>query len=67
VDALRPAYRAAKPLAGDLVDNMIRAQIQLTVCRLKRDPLLRRLVAQSGLLIVGGYYHLRSGTVDIVA
>lgn len=67
VDALRPAYRVAKPLPGNLVDNMIRAQIRLTVCRLKRDPLLRRLIAESGLLIIGGYYHLRSGAVDIVA
>jgi carbonic anhydrase len=67
VDALRPAYRAAKPLPGDLVDNMIRAQIRLTVCRLRRDPLLRRLIADSGLLIIGGYYHLRSGAVDIIA
>ena len=67
VDALRPAYRAAKLLPGDLVDNMTRAQIQLTVCRLKRDPPLRRLIAHSGLLMVGGYYHLRSGIVDIIA
>src|SRR6185437_10642320 len=67
VDALRPAYRAAKPLPGDLVDNMIRAQVRLTVGRLKRDPLLRRVIADNGLLIVGGYYHLRSGAVDIIA
>lgn len=67
VDALRPAYRAAKPLPGDLVDNMIRAQIRLTVCRLKRNPLLRRVIVDNGLLIVGGYYHLRSGAVEIVA
>jgi hypothetical protein len=62
-----PAWWLAKPLPGDLVDNMTKARIRLTVCRLKRDPLLRRLIADGGLLIIGGYYHLRSGIVDIVA
>ena len=42
-------------------------QIGLTVRQLKQNPLLRRLIADSGLLIVGGYYHLRSGLVDIIA
>lgn len=67
VDALRPAYRVAKPLPGDLVDNMVRAQIRLTVGRLKRDPVLRNQIIDHGLLIVGGYYHLHSGRVDIIA
>ena len=67
VDALRPAYRVAKPLPGDLTDNMIRAQIRLTVRRLRLDPLLRALIAGGRLAIVGGYYHLRSGIVDLIA
>jgi len=65
VDALRPAYRVAKPLPGDLTDNMIRAQIRLTVRRLRHDPLLRDLIADGRLDVVGGYYHLRSGAVEI--
>jgi carbonic anhydrase len=61
VDALRPAYYAAKPQPGDLVDNMVRAQIRLTVQRLKADRLLR------SQLIVGGRYAMASGVVDIIA
>jgi len=67
VDALRPAYDAAKPRRGDLVDNMTRAQTRLTVQRLKRDPLLRKLIETDGLVIVGGHYELRSGLVEIIA
>jgi carbonic anhydrase len=61
VDALRPAYYVAKPQRGDLVDNMVRAQIRLTVQRLKADPLL------CNQLIVGGRYAMASGVVDIIA
>ena len=61
VDALRPAYRVAQPQPGDLVDNMVRAQIRLTVRQLKRDPLL------SDQLIVGGRYEMASGVIDVIA
>jgi carbonic anhydrase len=61
VDALRPAYYLAKPQPGDLVDNMVAAQVRLTVRRLKADPLL------GSQLIVGGRYAMASGVVDIIA
>jgi len=61
VDALRPAYCVAKRQPGDLVDNMVRAQIRLTVRQLKANPLL------GNQLIVGGRYAMASGVVDIIA
>jgi carbonic anhydrase len=61
VNALRPAYRVAKPQPGNLVENMTRAQTRLTVQQLKRNPLLRRQT------VVGGYYNLYSGVVEIIA
>jgi carbonic anhydrase len=60
VDALRPAYQAAKPQPGDMVDKMVRAQIRLTVRQLKQDPQL------SKQMIVGGYYQLASGVIEII-
>jgi carbonic anhydrase len=62
VNALRPAYRIAKPQRGDLLENMIRAQTRLTVHRLRRDPVLAKL----NLLIVGGHYDLHTGVVKII-
>jgi carbonic anhydrase len=67
VDALRPAYDAAAAQPGDLVENMVRAQVRLTVERLKTDPLLAHLITDYGLLVVGGRYDLTSGAVEIIA
>jgi hypothetical protein len=67
VNALRPAYRAAIGQPGDLEDNMIRAQTRLTVRRLQKDPLLRRLIVTDGLRIVGGHYNLDTGIVQVIA
>jgi carbonic anhydrase len=67
VDALRPAYDVAARLPGDLVENMVRAQVQLDVAELKADPLIAGLIADDGLLVVGGRYDLTSGAVEIIA
>lgn len=67
VDALRPAYDVAVREPGDLVENMVRAQVKLTVAELKRDPLLAELIKDEGLLIVGGRYGLQTGLVEIIA
>lgn len=67
VDALRPAYDAAVTQPGDLVENMVRAQVQLTVTALRSDPLLAKLVSDDGLMIVGARYDLESGAVNLIA
>lgn len=67
VDALRPAYNMAIGLPGDLVENMVRAQVQLTVDRLRADPLIADLIKHQGLAVVGGRYGLTSGLVEIIA
>src|SRR5712691_1664247 len=67
VDALRPAHQVAVREPGDLTENMVRAQVRLTVAELKADPLLAKLIAEQGLEIVGGRYDLKSGAVDLIA
>jgi len=67
VDALHPAYEVAVRQPGDLVENMVRAQVRLTVDRLKADPLIADLISDHGLLVVGGRYGLESGKVEIIA
>ncbi|MBF9072787.1 carbonic anhydrase [Streptacidiphilus fuscans] len=64
VDALRPAYEAAKGLPGDQVDNTIRAQIRLTVFQLQHDELLEPYEREGRAQVVGAYYSLDSGAVD---
>jgi carbonic anhydrase len=68
VDALRPAYDLAVSEPGDdLVEKMVRAQVVLTVQRLRDDPLLAALIRSEGLKVVGGRYDLTTGRVEIIA
>ncbi len=64
VEALRPAYDAAVGQPGELVENMVRAQVRLTVQELKADQFVAGI---AGLLIVGGRYDLDTGAVEIIA
>ncbi|MBR7837600.1 carbonic anhydrase [Actinospica durhamensis] len=64
VDALRPAYEAAKDLPGDQVDNTIRAQIRLTVRQLRCDPVLAPYERSGRAHVVGAYYSLDTGAVE---
>lgn len=67
VEALRPAYAAALQQPGDLVDNVVRSHIRLTVEVLAADPVLQALVRDHKLLVLGGYYSLDSGEVQVIA
>ena len=67
VDALRPAYSVAVKQAGDLVNNMVRAQTKLTVERLKHDALIEEFIARGALKVAGGYYSLDTGAVSIIS
>jgi carbonic anhydrase len=67
IDALAPAYDAAVAMPGDLVENMVRAQVRLTVERLKADPLIAALMREHGTPVVGGRYDLTSGLVEMIA
>ncbi|MFE0460637.1 carbonic anhydrase [Kitasatospora sp. NPDC058965] len=66
VEALTPAYRAARPLPGDQVENTVRAQIRLTADQLRRDPVLAPLVAEHTVRVVGAYYSLDTGCVEFM-
>ncbi|NUQ87202.1 MAG: carbonic anhydrase [Glycomyces artemisiae] len=63
VEALTPAYEAAKEESGDPVDAMIAANVALTVQALKEHPNLAELVADGELTVVGAVYSLETGVV----
>ncbi len=46
---------------------MVRAQTELTVARLRTDPLIHKFIARGELGVVGGYYSLDTGAVSIIA
>ncbi len=63
VERLRPAYHQAARYPGDLIDQVVRAQVRRTVHALAHDGPLADLVNRGDLGIVGAYYDLDTGQV----
>jgi carbonic anhydrase len=65
-DALAPAVVQVSGQPGDRVTNAVRANVALTVAQLRKTPMLGSLEAQGKVKIVGGYYDLDTGKVDVI-
>ncbi|SHL39994.1 carbonic anhydrase [Streptomyces yunnanensis] len=67
VKALQPAYEQTVREGGaDPVDTMARAQVKLTAAELRSNQDLAPLVAKGALAVVGAYYSLDTGTVEVL-
>lgn len=65
--ALQPAYDVAVRNGGaDPIDTMIRAQIKLTADDLRANRDLGPLVRKGTLAVVGAYYSLDTGRVEVL-
>ena len=66
--SLRQAVKAGQQDGGDLLTASTLENIRINVAMLKDStPLLRKLVEEKKLIVVGGLYHLDTGTVEMVA
>jgi carbonic anhydrase len=66
VNLIKPAVTAVKGRAGDKLNNVIRANVERSVNRLKTlDPILSKLAASGELKVVGGTYELGTGVVEV--
>ena len=67
VDTIKPAVAAAKGKPGDQLDNVIKANVERGVERLKGlKPILSDPVQEGKVKIVGAIYDLRHGTVTVI-
>jgi carbonic anhydrase len=67
VKAIAPAVKKAKGKKGDLTDNAIRANIELVAKQVKTSaPVLAKLVRAGKVKVVGAYYNIDTGLVEIV-
>jgi len=64
--AIQPAVDRAREQPGDLLDNAVRANIQLVVQQLASAIPVADLVEAERLKIVGAFYNLDCGTVVMV-
>jgi carbonic anhydrase len=68
VDNIKPAVTAAAGKPGDLLDNVIQANVRRGVERLNGlEPIVAPAVQKGSLKIVGATYDLRSGKVQVFA
>lgn len=70
VDAIRPAVDKVREKDGDqsahFIEDVIHENVSRVVSQLKSsEPVLSKLVSERKLQIVGGYYHLASGQVEV--
>ncbi|HTS18241.1 MAG TPA: carbonic anhydrase [Verrucomicrobiae bacterium] len=65
VEKIEPAVKATKGMAGDPVDNAVRANVRNVVRHLHNaSPILSKLIKAGKLRVVGACYDLDSGRVD---
>ncbi|MFD7440108.1 carbonic anhydrase [Streptomyces sp. NPDC059909] len=65
--ALRPAYEQAVEEGGaDPVETMARAQVEQTAADLRSNQDLAPLVKKGALAVVGAYYSLDTGRVEVL-
>jgi carbonic anhydrase len=64
--AIQPAVDRAKTEPGDLLDNAVRANIQLVVQQLKSSLPVAEFVQQDRLNVVGAQYNLDRGAIEMI-
>jgi carbonic anhydrase len=64
---IKPAVLMAQKQPGELEENAAKANVKISVDHMKSlQPILSRYVDEGKLKIVGGYYRLDSGKVEII-
>lgn len=65
-ELIEPAVAATRGMKGDPLENAVKKNVEDMVEILKATPVLSNLISEKKLVIVGGYYSLVSGKVNIV-
>jgi len=63
---IQPAVDRTKEIKNDRLAYAIKANVQDVIKQLQSSPVISQLLQANKLKIVGGYYHLRSGQVEII-
>ncbi|MCT7984534.1 carbonic anhydrase [Laspinema sp. A4] len=66
VAAIAPALATIQEQNGDPLANAVKANVSWQVNELKKSPVISDLIAQGKLKVVGGYYDLDTGKVELV-
>ncbi len=65
-ELIEPAVKASAILPGNRIENAVKANVRMTVDYLKKTPNISKLIHEGKLDVIGGYYHLNNGEVEIL-
>jgi carbonic anhydrase len=66
VEGIQPAVEKARGKAGDRVDNVVRANVELTVNQLNNSSIISAAIETGQIQVIGARYDLHSGVVEII-
>ncbi|TKJ36824.1 carbonic anhydrase [candidate division LCP-89 bacterium B3_LCP] len=67
MDKIKPVIEEAKKQPGNLQDNVAKENVKLVVEKLRNSqPILTKFISEGKLKIIGGYYRLENGEVEII-
>ncbi|MDZ7992683.1 MAG: carbonic anhydrase [Nostoc sp. EfeVER01] len=67
LEAIKPSVESSKEQSGDKLENACKANILAQVEKLKSSAVLSELIKAEKLKIVGGYYDLDTGKINVVS
>lgn len=62
-DKIKEAVKALKP--GSSLEEAIKANVRNVIQQVKANPAIAKLISEKKVEVVGGYYHLQTGKVEI--
>ncbi|MDJ0713270.1 MAG: carbonic anhydrase [Prochloraceae cyanobacterium] len=66
INEILPAIQISRSKEGDLVYNAIIANIQLQKQKVQTSPVISKLTKENKIKVVGAYYNLENGRVEIL-
>lgn len=63
---IEPAIKASENQEGNRIENAIKTNVRLMVEQIKKTAVISKLIEEGNIDVVGGYYRLGTGTIDII-
>jgi carbonic anhydrase len=63
---IEPAILLARQTEGNIWEKSVKANVRAIVARLKVAPVIKSLIEQQKIKVIGGYYELASGKVILI-
>lgn len=66
INEILPAVQISRNQSGDQLHNAITANVMLQKQKIKTSPIISKLTQANKIKVVGAYYHLQTGRVEII-